>query len=199
MNMINVRRLTVMTFLGAGMLSGISAQVSPLQVDTLKETKIPAQWDLQSCIDYAKEQNITIRKNRITAASTQIDVKTAKAALFPSLSFSTSQQVVNRPYQETSSRVSGSEIISSNSKTSYNGNYGNTSGVQKFLSAVTLRNRDLQGTFVYFDRLGCIKNLDIHLGDRFLNVIFGSRYVQFGYLIVQLFLLDGFQSFITII
>ena len=121
MNMINVRRLTVMTFLGAGMLSGISAQVSPLQVDTLKETKIPAQWDLQSCIDYAKEQNITIR---ITAVSTQIDVKTAKAAMFPSLSFSTGQQVVNRPYQETSSRVSGSEIISSNSKTSYNGNYG---------------------------------------------------------------------------
>ena len=124
MNMINVRRLTVMTFLGAGMLSGISAQVSPLQVDTLKETKIPDQWDLQSCIDYAKEQNITIRKNRITAASTQIDVKTAKAAMFPSLSFSTGQQVVNRPYQKTSSRVSGSEIISSNSKTSYNGNYG---------------------------------------------------------------------------
>lgn len=113
-----------MTFLGASMLSGISAQVSPLQVDTLKETKIPDQWDLQSCIDYAKEQNITIRKNRITAASTQIDVKTAKAALFPSLSFSTGHQVVNRPYQERSSRVSGSEIISSNSKTSYNGNYG---------------------------------------------------------------------------
>ena len=124
MNMINVRRLTVMTFLGASMLSGISAQVSPLQVDTLKKTKIPDQWDLQSCINYAKEQNITIRKNRITAASTQIDVKTAKAALFPSLSFSTGQQVVNRPYQKTSSRVSGSEIISSNSKTSYNGNYG---------------------------------------------------------------------------
>ena len=38
MNMINVRRLTVMTFLGASMLSGISAQVSPLQVDTLKKT-----------------------------------------------------------------------------------------------------------------------------------------------------------------
>ena len=124
MNMINVRRLTVMTFLGASMLSGISAQVSPLQVDTLKETKIPDQWDLQSCIDYAKEQNITIRKNRITAASTQIDVKTAKAALFPSLSFSPSQQVVNRPYQESSRTISGSEVIETTSKTSYNGNYG---------------------------------------------------------------------------
>ena len=124
MNMINVRRLTVIAFLGAGMLPGISAQNSSLQVDTLNETKLPAQWDLQSCIDYALEQNITIRKNRVTAASTQIDVKTAKAALFPSLSFSTSQQVVNRPYQESSSRVSGSEIISTNSKTSYNGTYG---------------------------------------------------------------------------
>ena len=124
MNMINVRRLTVIAFLGAGMLPGISAQNSSLQVDTLNETKLPAQWDLQSCIDYALEQNITIRKNRVTAASTQIDVKTAKAALFPSLSFSTSQQVVNRPYQESSSRVSDSEIISTNSKTSYNGNYG---------------------------------------------------------------------------
>lgn len=111
MNMMNVRRLTVIAFLfsGAGMLPGISAQ---------------EMWDLQSCIDYALEQNITIRKNRVTAESTQIDVKTAKAALFPSLSFSTSQQVVNRPYQESSNMVSGNEIISSSSKTSYNGNYG---------------------------------------------------------------------------
>ncbi|WP_302615006.1 TolC family protein, partial [uncultured Bacteroides sp.] len=92
--------------------------------DTLTKAKFPAQWDLQACIDYALEQNITIRKNRVAAASTESDVKTAKAALFPSLSFSTGQQVVNRPYQETSSLVSGSEIISSNSKTSYNGNYG---------------------------------------------------------------------------
>lgn len=113
-----------MTVLGAGMLTGISARNASLQADTLTEVKLPAQWDLQSCIDYALEQNITIRKNRITAESTQIDVKTAKAALFPSLSFSTGQQVVNRPYQESSSRVSGSEIIKTNSKTSYNGNYG---------------------------------------------------------------------------
>lgn len=134
--MINVRRLTVIAFLGAGVLSGISAQDSSVQVNTLSEVQkeirseeqsevaLPTQWDLQSCINYALEQNITIRKNRINAESTQIDVKTAKAALFPNLSFSTGQNVVNRPYQESSSMVSGSEIISSSSKTTYNGNYG---------------------------------------------------------------------------
>lgn len=134
--MINVRRLTVIVFIGAGVLSGISAQDSSVQVNTLSEAQkeiqnedqskvaLPTQWDLQSCINYALEQNITIRKNRINAVSTQIDVKTAKAALFPNLSFSTGQNVVNRPYQESSSMVSGSEIISSSSKTTYNGNYG---------------------------------------------------------------------------
>ena len=50
--------------------------------------------------------------------------KPPKAALFPSLSFSTGQNVTNRPYQETSNTVSGTEIISSDSKTTYNGNYG---------------------------------------------------------------------------
>ena len=122
--MINVRRLTVIVFLGAGLLPGISAQESSVQTAAQSEMNLPAQWDLQSCIDYALQQNITIRKNRVNAESTQIDVKTAKAALFPSLSFSTSQNMVNRPYQESSSTVSGSEIIRNNSKTSYNGTYG---------------------------------------------------------------------------
>ena len=81
-------------------------------------------WTLQRCIDYALENNISLRRDRITAESTAIDQLTAKAALFPSLSFSTSQNVVNRPYQESSDYVSNGEIMKSNSKTSYNGNYG---------------------------------------------------------------------------
>lgn len=88
------------------------------------QDQLPQQWTLQSCIDYALQHNITIQKNRIAAQSSIVDVQTAKAALFPSLSFSTGQNMVNRPYQETSSSISGSEIITNNSKTSYNGTYG---------------------------------------------------------------------------
>ena len=84
----------------------------------------PAQWDLQTCIDYALKQNITIRKNRLSAASAEVDVKTAKAALFPSLTGSVSQRVVNRPYSETNTIINGDNITSSQSKTSYNGSYG---------------------------------------------------------------------------
>ncbi len=135
--MINVRRLTVITLCVTGSsISGnilraqdnpaMDISVTPATEQTVENgsQQLPDEWTLQNCIDYALEQNITLRKSRITAESTAVDVKTAKAALFPSLSFSTSQNMVNRPYQESSSTVSGSEIIRNNSKTSYNGTYG---------------------------------------------------------------------------
>lgn len=82
------------------------------------------KWTLDDCIRYAMEQNIQLRQNRLALEESKVDVKTARAALFPSLSFSTSHNMVNRPYQESSATISGTEIISNNSKTSYNGNYG---------------------------------------------------------------------------
>jgi outer membrane protein len=87
-------------------------------------SELPSEWSLQDCIDYALNNNINIKKGRITASSSDVDLKTAKAALFPSLSFSTSHNVVNRPFQETSSYVSGNEILQNSGNTSYNGNYG---------------------------------------------------------------------------
>lgn len=85
---------------------------------------LPAQWNLQACIDYALQQNITIRKNRLNAESAEVDVKTAKAALFPSLTASVSQRIVNRPNSQTNTIIDGDNITSSQSKTSYNGSYG---------------------------------------------------------------------------
>lgn len=123
--MTNVKRLTAITTLcliASLPMEGLQAQ--SMAADTTATQQTPAVWNLQACIDYALKQNLTIRRNRIDAQSARIDVKTAKAAMFPSLSFSTSQNMVNRPYQESSSIVSGTEILKSSSKTSYNGNYG---------------------------------------------------------------------------
>lgn len=123
--MTNVKRLTAITTLcliASLPMEGLQAQ--SMAADTTATQQAPAVWNLQTCIDYALKQNLTIRRNRIDAQSARIDVKTAKAAMFPSLSFSTSQNMVNRPYQESSSIVSGTEILKSSSKTSYNGNYG---------------------------------------------------------------------------
>ncbi|MCD8183539.1 MAG: TolC family protein [Bacteroides sp.] len=128
--MTNVRRLTVITVCMAGILAGgttLQAQETATELQTASTDagpELPAQWDLQTCIDYALQQNITIRRNRLNAESAEVDVKTAKAALFPSLSASVGQRIVNRPYSETNTIINGDNITSSQSKTSYNGSYG---------------------------------------------------------------------------
>lgn len=88
------------------------------------EDDMPKQWTLRNCIDYALEHNITIRRNRINVESTQEDVKTAKADFLPSLSGNISQRIVNRPNNTSGTIISGDNITTSESKTSYNGSYG---------------------------------------------------------------------------
>ena len=85
---------------------------------------MPEQWTLRECIDYALEHNITIRRNRINVESTHEDVKTAKADFLPSLSGNVSQRIVNRPNSASGTIISGDNITTSQSKTSYNGSYG---------------------------------------------------------------------------
>lgn len=101
------------------LLSPAAAWAQQEEDDTL-----PAVWDLHSCIDYATRNNITIRQSRLETESTEVDLKTAKAALFPSVFFSTGHSLINRPFQDSGTTVSGTEIISSDAGTSYTGNYG---------------------------------------------------------------------------
>ncbi len=58
----------------------------------------PDEWTLQSCIRYALDQNISIQQRRNLLDQSSVNTSSAKAALFPSLSFSTSQNYANQPY-----------------------------------------------------------------------------------------------------
>ncbi|MBQ8265281.1 MAG: TolC family protein, partial [Bacteroides sp.] len=69
-----------------------------------QETK---QWTLKECLEYALDNNIQLQQNRIALEESEVDVKSARASLFPSLSFSMGHNVTNRPYQENSNTVSG--------------------------------------------------------------------------------------------
>lgn len=86
-------------------------------------------WNLKQCIDHAMEHNISLQKSRISVKEAQTDLLTAKAQMFPSLTFSTNQNITNRPWSESSMNVvsdgTGNMTASSTqSTTNYNGNYG---------------------------------------------------------------------------
>ena len=119
--MAHVKRLTVIMLCLAGCCS-LSAQDT--DIPQQPTGTMPELWDLQTCIDYALKHNITIQRNRINAESTEEDVKNAKAEWFPTLSGSISQRIVNRPNADYGTIISGDNITTSQSKTSYNGSYG---------------------------------------------------------------------------
>lgn len=96
----------------AGLL-GFSARVSA------------RHWTLHECINYALANNITLQKSRMSKYSAIEDYKQSKAALLPSLSASTSQNISYNPWPEKGSyTVQGSKVQTNVDKFYYNGSYG---------------------------------------------------------------------------
>ncbi|MBQ4063509.1 MAG: TolC family protein [Bacteroidaceae bacterium] len=96
-------------------------------------------WSLKDCIDYSMEHNIQLKMEKISLEESNINVKSAKAALFPSLSLSTSQNGRYQPYFDdkgssfvTSDGSGGSRVSSSQDHFSYSGSYGINARVTLF-------------------------------------------------------------------
>ena len=81
-------------------------------------------WTLQRCLDYAAEHNIQLQKSRINQLDAAEQLQQAKAALFPSLSFSMSQSVGYRPFQKATVMVQNGMATTTNNKVTENGSYG---------------------------------------------------------------------------
>lgn len=82
------------------------------------------QWTLQDCIQYALQNNITLQKSRVQHLCALEDVKQSQAALLPTLSASTSQNVSYNPWPETGSyMIAGDKVQTNVDKVYYNGTY----------------------------------------------------------------------------
>ena len=139
------------------------------------------EWSLQDCIDYALENNITLQKSRITAESSAIDVKTAKSALFPNLSFSTSHSLINRPYQQTSSTVSGTEILRTEGSTSYTGNYGLNAGWTIYSGGANrkgIRQEELNTRIASLDADATANSIEESITQTYVQILYASESVN---------------------
>lgn len=83
------------------------------------------QWTLKDCIDYAMQNNITLKQARITKQTATETRKQSQAALLPSLTATTNQNVGYRPWMNSGmSMVTNGTVNNSVTKTYYNGSYG---------------------------------------------------------------------------
>ncbi len=80
------------------------------------------EWSLQDCINYALQNNISLQKTQIQKLSANEDYLQSKAALLPSLTASTNQNVNYTPW--VSSGISGDGYSKASiDKVYYNGSY----------------------------------------------------------------------------
>jgi len=79
----------------------------------------PQVWDLKSCIEYAKEKNISINTLRLSSKTAEQDLIASKSAVLPNLTGSVSQALTN--YKSGAETTSGYGVNSD--ITLYNGSY----------------------------------------------------------------------------
>jgi outer membrane protein len=105
-------------------------------------TSISAQesWGLQDCIDYALKNNIQIQKNRVNEEKGDVALWNRKGALFPSLSFSTNQNMGYRPFTQVMSIVQGDQVTSTSSNVTYQGSYGLNASVTLWNGGINYKN-----------------------------------------------------------
>ena len=79
-------------------------------------------WTFEECLDYCLTNNISLQKLGLTRQTAVETLKSSQAALFPSLSFSTNQNVAYQPWKQGMT-VQNNEVQTVTKKTSYNGAY----------------------------------------------------------------------------
>ena len=105
-----------------------SVSVLPMAAASIPDSMaVPAKvWSLQDCIDYARENNLQVHTARLNQQSAEVQLKSAKASRWPSLSFSSSQGFTSgNKYNDngefvTESQYTGTYSLSTN-MTLYNG------------------------------------------------------------------------------
>lgn len=86
------------------------------------------QWTLDECLDYALANNLQLKQGQITKEQNAAALEQQKAALFPTLSFSTNQNASWRPWNQSFVNLTGGTLTSTSSEVNYNGSYGLNAG-----------------------------------------------------------------------
>lgn len=163
------------------MLCGATVLTPCFGQDDTTSSSVTKVWTLQDCIDYAMQENISLQQSRLTAESAQVDIKTAKNALFPSLSFSTSHNLINRPYQESSYTVSGTEILMANTNTNYSGSYGLNAQWELFnggRNLKTIKQEELNSRIAGLDFETTANSIEESIAQVYVQILYASESVK---------------------
>ncbi len=139
-------------------------------------------WTLDECIQYAMDNNISLQKAGLTRQTNLETLKSSKAALFPSLSFSTSHNVAYNPWRANgTTTVTGSQVESSSSTTSYNGSYSvgaNWTVWNGNRNTNTIKQNDIAEQVAEQDSITLARTIEEQIATLYIQILYSKEAVK---------------------
>jgi outer membrane protein len=132
---------------------------------TLNKEGTAEVWDLAKCLDYAKQNNITLNSLRLSAQTTEQNVVAAKAARYPDLTGSVTQGVTRYNtgvYASSSYGVNSSVAL-------YNGGYINNN----------IQSQELQQQAANLNVAATENDVTLSITQAYLNVLLAKENIVY--------------------
>ena len=134
------------------------------------QEKPTSSWNLKDCIDYARKNNIQVRSARISRQSTNVDLSQAKAQLFPSLTFSSSQGWGHQKVQDTGGNFK--------SQSAYTGSYSLNSGLTLYNGGKltrSIRKQEITNEAQNYQVSMAENDIEIAVTEAYLQILYANE------------------------
>lgn len=134
-------------------------------------------WTLDQCVSYALENNLQVKQAQNTVLTSEADVKQARAALFPSLTFNSSQSL---GFQKTETQ-SFSTFDSKVKNPTYSGSYSLGANVTIYDGGAnwrTLQNSKLQREASALQAKLAANNIEVQIIQAYYQILYAHESVE---------------------
>ena len=131
------------------------------------------KWSLTRCIKYALENNIDVKTTQYSVKISEEELKQAHSSIFPNLTFSSSQSLVNQKVDDGSGNF--------NNKGSYSGSYSLNSGITIYNGGAITNNIKQKEIAHKSDQLSSREtqnNITISVTQAYLQIVYAYESVK---------------------
>ncbi len=140
---------------------------------TVKAQTIP--WTLEKCIEYARQNNIQIKSQKITKELSDVDLEQTKAQRFPTLNFSSNFGV---SFQNTTTY---NDFMEKTDAAAYSDNYGLNTGVTLYSGGKlnkTIKQKQIENSAYSYDIEQSALDIEISVVQAYLQILYANESLE---------------------
>ena len=134
------------------------------------QEKPTSSWNLKDCIDYARKNNIQVQSAKVTQQNAYIDLLQAKAQLFPSLTFNSSQNWGHQKTEQSDGKFK--------SQSAYTGNYTLNGGLTIYNGSKltrTIRQQQITNIAQEYQVNIAENDIEIAVTEAYLQILYANE------------------------